>query len=88
MKRDNGQSPARSQQLDTLRQRSLQHSELIVDGDPQCLERPRRRVKLAAPPTHSFCDDIRQLLRRLDGPRRHNRPHYFPTGAFFAIALQ
>src|SRR5688572_25130371 len=63
--------------------------ELVVDGDPERLKAPRRRVRLARlRPRQLALDHARELQRRLERPRptrRDDRPRDTPRCPLLAV---
>ena len=60
--------PGRRQSAATAEE-ALQLAQLVVDGDAQRLERPRRRVLVVLVARQRARDDRRQLARGLERPR-------------------
>src|SRR5690606_8365443 len=93
MKADGDQAPAVTQRSDRLRQGFLNRIELAVNGYPQRLKGPLRRMRTLAP---GGCGDrrfhdVHQLTRRCDGrcgPRPDDLPGDAARPAFFTVLLQ
>src|SRR5207247_1904728 len=67
---DRREPPARPQQLERRRQRRLERAELVVDGDPQGLKDPLRRMPVAEPRGRRDrgLDHVDELAGALEGP--------------------
>src|SRR5690606_30486326 len=67
MEADNRKPPSRLQKLNSLRQRFLQSTQFIIDGNPEGLERTSRGVdSLPASPRDRPRDQLSQFTRRVN----------------------